>query len=106
MFLVVYELRGCVPHINHNYGDFYTTMKDEVAAEFKYMHVMETMWLVESELDAEAIYNKLKPLMYKTDQIFIYPLDLQEKFTGYMFLSAWKLLGRRQENQSENQSEK
>lgn len=101
MFLIVYELRGYNQVVNHNYSDFYTTIKDEIASELKYLHVMETMWLVESELDAKEIYDKLKPLMYKYDQIFVYPLDLQEKFEGFMFVNAWKMLGRRKENQTE-----
>ena len=99
MFLIVYEFRGNDVAINHNYSDFYTTIKDEIAAEFNYMHVMESMWFVESTLDAKEIYSKLKPLMYKNDQIFVYPLDLQEKFEGFMFVGAWMMLGKIQDTE-------
>lgn len=89
LYAVIYDLKNEMK----DYSGLYTRIK-----EFgKWMHYIETLWIIKSEDSAQSIYEVLVPFIdKKTDYILVY--ELGDSGQGWFPKRAWDWI---KENQKE-----
>ena len=67
-----------------SYGDLFDVLKSQKS----WWHYLPSTWLVDSDSNAETLYNQLKPHLRTGDHILITKLDDNER-QGWLPKKAW-----------------
>lgn len=80
-YCITYDLNKS----DKNYDGLYTAIKI-----FNNVHVMDSVWFVKTNLNANQIYDKLKPEIDNNDNLFICEITYDR--SGWLSKSAWEWL--------------
>ena len=70
----------------HKPGQNYSSLHDAIK-KFDNLHVLESQWLVYTDLNPEGIYNQLHPYIDKNDHILIN--EFSSNYYGYLPKDYW-----------------
>lgn len=74
------------PHLK--YDSFY----NEIKKADTWWHYLDSTWLIKTQFNPQYWYNKLAPLIYQNDSIFI--IEVTNKYQGWLPKEAWEWLNR------------
>lgn len=80
-YCITYDLNKS----DKNYDGLYTAIKI-----FNNVHVMDSVWFVKTNLNANQIYDKLKPEIDNNDNLFICEITYDR--SGWLSKSVWEWL--------------
>ena len=75
-----------------SYGDLFDVLKSQNS----WWHYLPSTWLVDTDLDAEMLYEKLKPYLRSGDHILITKLNSSER-QGWLPKKAWAWIKRHEQ---------
>jgi hypothetical protein len=67
ILLVTYDLKGPTGS--------YTDLFDELKAQQSWCHYMASTWLVQTDLEADALVDKIRPYFKSGDRLLVVPLQ-------------------------------
>ncbi len=80
-YCITYDLNKS----DKNYDGLYNVIKT-----FNYIHVMDSVWFIKTDFNANQIYDKLKPEIDSNDNLFI--CDITCEHSGWLSKSVWNWL--------------
>lgn len=80
-YCITYDLNKS----DKNYEGLYSAIKT-----FNNIHVMDSVWFVKTNLNANEIYDKLKSEIDNNDNLFI--CDITFDYSGWLSKSIWNWL--------------
>lgn len=69
----------------------YTEVMEAIKSFGNYQHPMSTLWFVRTDLTADSIYQKIKPLLREKDHIFVTKISANN-CQGWLAKSFWQWL--------------
>lgn len=85
VLLITYDLR--YP------GRDYSGLYQEIKSAGTWWHHLESMWLIETQLNPQQWYSKLAPNLDANDHLFI--IQVQGNYWGWLPKEAWDWLAAR-----------
>lgn len=83
-YLISYDLSGP----SRDYSPLFKAIK----ADSKWWHYLESVWIVQSDRDADQLFESLQPHLGPKDRILIAPLRAEDHLQGWLPEKAWAWL--------------
>jgi hypothetical protein len=85
IYAINYDLR----QPGRNYSDLYAAIKGCGA----WWHYLGSVWLVETSLSAESVWQRLAPCLDQNDRMLI--IGVTKNYTGWLPREAWQWIRQR-----------
>ena len=83
---MIYSINYDLNRPGQNYKDLY----DGIKSLGDWWHYLDSSWLVDTDLGADAIWDRLKPHVDKNDNLLI--IGVTEDYSGWLQQEAWNWL--------------
>lgn len=83
-YLISYDLNKS----DKDYNSLYKVIKE--CSNGAWAHILESVWLIKSNLDATTIYNELMDVIDSNDKLFI--VEMTSNYFGYLNKDMWPYL--------------
>ncbi len=85
VYLVTYQFRPWAPGRK-------AQLERAIASTYEWAHGIDNTWLIRSQENAQAIYNRLAPFLTTSDYIMVVRITRQADYQGWLPEELWTWL--------------